>query len=92
MVKQVTTPAMSESAVLLICDKAGIMCVDTNSNLITRRWALVAKGIAEVMPQEPFHVCKSIFAERETLLLKGMIAARGTQTVVWLTTVENEWI
>lgn len=48
--RQVTIPAMSESAVLDSCAEATIMSVHTHKNLKGQRSALVEKETAEVRP------------------------------------------
>lgn len=54
--RQVTIPTTSETGVLVTCDGAAIMCVDTHLNLNRRRSALIGTEIPKVMAHEPFHV------------------------------------
>lgn len=76
---------MSETAVVVTCDEAGIMCVDIHPNLNKRRLALVARAVAEVMLHKPLYVQVSNFAKRRTHLPKTMTVGQGSQTLSRLT-------
>lgn len=54
---------MTEPTVMLTCRGAGMLRVDTHPNLLRRRSVLMAKGIAEVLPDEVFHVLMSSVSE-----------------------------
>lgn len=71
--RQVTITAISETVVLVTCDEADIICVDTHPLFNGQRSALIAEQIAEVMTQEPFHIRVSNFAEEWKHFPKSMI-------------------
>lgn len=68
MAGQLPIPAWSDSAILVTCDGADIMCVGTHPYLDGRRSAVVERGVVEVMPNEPVLVRVSNYAEQKTHL------------------------
>lgn len=90
--KQVIILAMSETAVLFAYDKGGIISVNKHPNLPRRRWTLVARGVAKVMPPKLFHVLVSKLAEKDTNLAKVVVVAEEGHTMAGVTIVNKKWI
>lgn len=79
--RQVTIPAISETAVMIFYDEAAVMCMDTQRNLNRRESAPVATKTDELEPRKPFHVRVSNLAKKDTDLPKGRIVAQRSHSV-----------